>query len=233
MSTDSNAGGLTASILEAKWQSNPNSEQRQNPFNLRIRRATSWLARAEQELNVDKPDYDAAFIFYWIAFNAVYADDSPETYDLREGEKFADYFSRIADLDASRGVFNAIWKEHNRSIRYLLDNQFVYKPFWMGARDWQSRFENDANQIKCDIINKRTAAILGRVFERLYVLRNQLLHGGATWQSRVNRDQVEDGAAIMAFLVPHFINLMLDNPKEDWKQPPYSPEWAWQQLGWR
>ncbi len=227
MSSDSIAEGLSAATLESKWKINPDSEQRQNPFNLRMRRATSWLARAEQE----RDDPDAAFIFYWIAFNAIYADDSPETYDLREGEKFTDYFSRIADLDTNWGVFNAIWKEHNQSIRDLLDNQFVYKPFWMGARDWQTRFENDANRIKDDITSKRTDAVLGRLFERLYVLRNQLLHGGATWQSWVNRDQVEDGAAIMAFLVPHFINLMLDNPNTDWGQPPYSPEWAWRQLG--
>ena len=227
MGMSRNADGLTASVLEEKWKCNPDSGQWDNLLNLRMRRALSWLARAEQE----RHDPDAAFIFYWIAFNAIYADDSPETYDLRESEKFADYFSRIADLDANQSVFNAIWKEHNRSLRDLLENQFVYKPFWIGARDWQARFDNDANRIKDDLTSKRTDAILGTVFERLYVLRNQLLHGGATWKGRVNRDQVEDGTAIMAFLVPHFVNLMLDNPKDDWGQPPYSPQWAWQKLG--
>ncbi len=37
---------------------------------LRPRRCTSWLERAEQEMG--RCDYDAAFIFYWIAFNAAY-----------------------------------------------------------------------------------------------------------------------------------------------------------------
>lgn len=64
--------------------------------------------------------------------------------------------------------------------------------------------------------------ILEELFDRLYVLRNQLLHGGSTWQGSVNRSQVQDGAAIMAFLVPHFINLMLDNPTTDWGIPPYA-----------
>ena len=36
----------------------------------------------------------------------------------------------------------------------------------------------------------------GFVFDRLYVLRNQLVHGGSTWNSGINRTQVRDGAAI-------------------------------------
>ena len=44
--------------------------------------------------------------------------------------------------------------------------------------------------------------VLELIFDRLYVLQNQILHGGATWSGSVNRDQVRDGAAIMGFLVP-------------------------------
>ncbi|MCY3692361.1 MAG: HEPN domain-containing protein [Chloroflexota bacterium] len=228
MISDSVAEGLSAAALEAKWKSKFRWQER-NPFNNRIRRALSWLARAEGERERD--DLDAAFIFCWIAFNAVYADDSPETYDLREDEKFADYFSRIAELDANRDVFNAIWREHNRSIRDLLANNFVYKPFWKGIQDWRTRFDDAPNRLEDAITSKQTDTVLDLIFARLYVLRNQLLHGAATWRGETNRDQVEDGAAIMAFLLPHFINLMLDNPGKDWGHPPYSPEWAWERLG--
>ena len=64
--------------------------------------------------------------------------------------------------------------------------------------------------------------VLSLVFDRLYVLRNQLAHGGATWNSRVNRDQVRDGAAILAFLMPVFVDVMMDNPGEDWGRPFYA-----------
>ena len=53
------------------------------------------------------------------------------------------------------------------------------------------------------------------------MLRNQLVHGGATWNSAVNRDQVRDGAAILGFLVPVFVDVMMDNPHEDWGRPFY------------
>ena len=61
-----------------------------------------------------------------------------------------------------------------------------------------------------------TARTLSFVFDRLYVLRNQLVHGGATWNSAVNRDQVRDGAAILGSLVPVFVDVMMDNPHGDW-----------------
>ena len=63
--------------------------------------------------------------------------------------------------------------------------------------------------------------VLTLVFDRLYVLRNQLVHGGSTWNSIVNRDQVRDGAAILSFLVPVFADVMMDNPDEEWGRPFY------------
>ena len=77
--------------------------------------------------------------------------------------------------------------------------------------------------------DQNTAVILNELFDRLYVLRNQIMHEGATWQSSVNRNQVRDGAAIMAFLTPRLVKLMMDNPAVDWGVPHYpleSPEWS-------
>ena len=90
MSTDRIAEGLTASTLEAKWKSNFQWQER-NPFNNRMRRATSWLTRAEQE----RDDPDAAFIFHWIALNAIYAEQQRGV-DDGEQDIFEDYFTKIA-----------------------------------------------------------------------------------------------------------------------------------------
>ena len=66
-----------------------------------------------------------------------------------------------------------------------------------------------------------TGRILLVVFDRLYVLRNQLVHGGATWNSSINRAQVKDGAAVLGWLLPVFIDIMLENPDQDWGKPFY------------
>ena len=71
------------------------------------------------------------------------------------------------------------------------------------------------------IARKDTAKILSVLFDRLYVLRNQLIHGGATWNSSVNRSQVKDGAAVLDVLLPIFIDLLMNNPNNDWGTPYY------------
>ncbi len=55
-----------------------------------------------------------------------------------------------------------------------------------------------------------------RPWPRMYTLRNQLIHGGATWNSRVNRDQLRDCSAFLGKLVPYIIQLMMDNPNVLW-----------------
>jgi len=52
------------------------------------------------------------------------------------------------------------------------------------------------------------------VLDRLYVLRNQLVHGGATWGGQTNRAQVRDGAAILGTLVPIMLALMMQADDE-------------------
>jgi len=53
------------------------------------------------------------------------------------------------------------------------------------------------------------------------MLRNQLIHGGATWQSAVNRDQIRDAVAILSKFVPIVINFMKDNSNELWGEANY------------
>ena len=68
---------------------------------------------------------------------------------------------------------------------------------------------------------RNTPVLLSMIFDRLYVLRNQLVHGGATWNGNVNREQVELGARLMTSLVPEFVNTMIRNPNADWGNPHY------------
>ena len=62
------------------------------------------------------------------------------------------------------------------------------------------------------LAGRDTAAVLGVLFNCIYTLRNQLMHGGATWSSSVNRDQLRDCGNLLGKLVPRMIVLMLDNP---------------------
>ena len=93
--------------LNAEWE----QVRRELPdaLGLRMRRALSWLGRAEQEREID---HDAAFIFYWIAFNAAYgkAVSRDPTHRPRR-DQFAGYFRTILSLDAHNTVYDAIWRD--------------------------------------------------------------------------------------------------------------------------
>ena len=64
------------------------------------------------------------------------------------------------------------------------------------------------------IKDENTTELLSIIFDRLYCLRNQLFHGGATYESKVNRDQIHDAMGILLDLVPVIIELMFK--KENW-----------------
>ena len=201
---------------------------RSSNLSLRLRRALSWLGRADHEL-YESQQPDAAFIFYWISFNALYAADSPDARETEEHINFKTYFSGILGLDTNKAITRAIWGKFGDSILSLITNKYVYKQFWkhhngiQGFQNWHHWLENDVHSTNNDLASGGVGVVIDTLFERLYVLRNQLIHGGATYESSVNRKQVLDGAEIMAFLVPKFIELMMDNPDEDWGEPYYPP----------
>ena len=202
--------------------------ERHDNLTLRLRRSISWLGRAERELFEHRPpDPDAAFVFYWIAFNATYAEDNAHPDGTTEREKFNAYFGNVVKLDDQGLMYNAIWDRFSDEVRSFMDNRFVYEPFWKhyngidGHADWKDRFEREKRRFHRAVGRMDTVAVLRATFDRMYVLRNQIVHGGATHRGSVNRRQVQDGARIMAFLSPLFVDLMMDNPDLEWGKPYY------------
>jgi hypothetical protein len=189
---------------------------------LRVHRALSWLGRAEQE----RDDLDVRFILLWIGFNAAYAADIDAAL-TGEREQFKTFFSDLVKLDREHRIYDVVWKRFPNEIRLLLSNKFVFAPFWshlngvLGNGDWAERLAASHRAVNSAMAKHDTPRILSIIFDRLYVLRNQLIHGGATWNSSANRDQVRDGAAVMGSLLPIFIDIMMDHPEHEWGMPYY------------
>jgi hypothetical protein len=195
------------------------------PLNLRVHRALSWLGRAEGEA----ADGDVRFILLWIGFNAAYAGDVARVAGDGERDAFRGFFESLLGFDGTKRIYNMVWQRFPHEIRMLLDNPYIYAPFWAhhnglpGNDDWRERLDKSRTRIGFALRQQDTATILSILFDRLYVLRNQLVHGGATWNSDVNRGQVRDGAAVLGCLLPIFIDLMMDAPGHAWPMPHYPP----------
>lgn len=184
---------------------------------LRIHRALSWLDRAEQA-----EDADGRFIFLWIAFNAAYAHEIDEQLRLSEQATFVKFLQKLCDLDQQQRIANLVWQVFPGSIRILLDNPYVFASFWeyqrgkIDASTWQQRLASGKRAAHQALASNNTAKVLAVVFSRLYILRNQLMHGGATWNGQTNRQQLRDCVNLLSQLVPLVIEVMMDNPNTLW-----------------
>ena len=192
-------------------------------LSLRLHRALSWLRKAEGE----EEDPDGRFISLWIAFNAAYATDLAEREDSDEQSAYRNFLERVIRLDTGKRIAGLVWKEYPGSIRLLLDNPYVFPPFWrfqnglLSRQEWENQFANAKRKANGAWAASDTTGVLVVVLRRLYTLRNQLIHGGATWGSTVNRSQVRDCMNLLGKLVPIVIELMMDAPEEDWGKVPY------------
>lgn len=187
---------------------------------LRMRRAISWIDRAEQA----DGDDDSRFIFYWIALNAAYSTDEAQD-GTSEMALLNAFLEQIVELDEER-VLHGLVSEEFPNIRLLLENKYIFRPYWDRGRDrgnWEEELRRESAKIHRALHESDTRRMLYIVLNRLYTLRNQLVHGGATWNGSVNRRQVEDGARMLASIVPRIVRLMMDYPErhQQWGSCPY------------
>jgi hypothetical protein len=186
-------------------------------LSLRVHRALSWLDRAEQSAS----DKDVQFILLWVSFNAAYAQDLGPEGSQSERESLHSFLGQLCRLDAKR-FENLLWEKFSGSVRVLLENPYVFGGFWewrngrLTEAEYLRQFEGARRAAERALGAGDTNVVLQIVFHRLYTLRNQLVHGGATWNGEVNRDQVRDCANILGRFVPEIIATLMDNPRVDW-----------------
>jgi hypothetical protein len=182
---------------------------------IRLHQAVSWFRCAEQYADTDD---DISFITLWIALNSCYAiNDQNDQHEERS--EFKNFTDTLVQLDAQEKIYNCLWMNHSKFVRMLIDSQYVFPPFWKsqidGDESWKPKFDASRKRAKHALANSEVSVLLSIVFDRLYVLRNQLIHGGATHQSQVNREQVINGKRMLIELLPVVIELMFDD-KQDW-----------------
>jgi hypothetical protein len=189
--------------------------------NIRLYRAVSWLICAEDQ----EKQADLAFLTHWIAFNALYAQVAESDEPVAERERFRTFIRKLARHDEDERIHNILWQRYSGPLRNLIGNQFLYKPFWDHqrglVRSWETKFRQSIAEAEDHLSRKRVLEFLEIVMDRLYTLRNQLMHGGATYRSSVNRSSVNTGHRVMQLLMPAFVDIMMRHPGEDWGEVHY------------
>jgi len=187
---------------------------------IRLHRAISWLKSAEKQ----DDNLDVKFISLWIAFNACYAVDLNGISSKPEKAKLRDFTSSLVQFDSSR-LYNLFWEKYSGPVRVLIENKFVFEKFWEFNRGDIDNYENSFNKsiataLTC-LSKENIEGLMEIVLERLYTLRNSIMHGGSTYNSKLNRAQLKDACNIMQLLVPIIIDIMLENNEHDWGEIAY------------
>ena len=187
---------------------------------IRIHRAISWLKSAEKQ----EGNLDMKFVSLWVSFNACYAVDINGLSSKSEKAKLRDFTSSLVEFDRTR-LYNLFWEKFSGPVKVLIENKFVFEKFWEYTRgesdDYQLAFDKSITHATNCLSKQNIEGLLEVVLERLYTLRNQLIHGGATYNSKLNRAQLRDACNIMQLLVPIIIDIMLENGDHNWGEIAY------------
>ena len=210
--------------------SEPDLDELSSNFGLRVRRSESWSDHANGSMAAE--DYDSAFLFYWIAFNALYSDERSIKIERSERTLQREFIEKIHRCDTEHGYLHkSLWDEYSNSIRNLLDNKFIFGRYWQDINEnpeesrWAETMRSASRSAFQSLKDEGSVTkLLSIVFDRLNVLRNQLAHGSSTYRGSLNRDQVKTGATFMHKVVPIIQQIFRENPSVDWGVPPYPPQ---------
>jgi len=92
-------------------------------------------------------------------------------------------------FDQREQLQNLVWDEYSNTIRVILDNKFILQAYWdyhtgrITEDSWKSKRSKAKVAANKALSQNDTAKALSILFSRLYTLRNQLIHGGATYLS--------------------------------------------------
>lgn len=88
----------------------------------------------------------------------------------------------------------------------------------ISEEEWQQRFMASKAALNIALASKNVPVAMAQIFTRLYTLRNQIIHGGATYNSQVNREQFKDACNLLNRLTPLIIAPMMSAPDQLWRE---------------
>lgn len=169
---------------------------------VRCYRCTSWFKKAADCIKSDPDDLDAAFVFYWIAFNALYGQP---IYLKKQDERQGDWNDILKFLGLmtkyGRVFMESVMRKAEEDIQKIQDNQFLCKLCWVR---WNEKKLFSKEQRLSELCRESSRDDLCDLFHRLYVLRNQIFHGCSSDRSVKNRESIAPAVIIMRALVPVF-----------------------------
>lgn len=195
---------------------------------IRMQRAISWL---KQDFELGNTGETISFIVHWIAFESLYskvenASAPPFSFRRTALEDIMSFIGNIEKNETDRLEIIEAVDGVRGEIKELLENPFVsgtnwnnfYKGRMTKAGKRRNPFTGKGSAVK--VPSKKALhdqnqldRTLKELFQRMYILRNQLFHGNSSYKgsdSSARSEQIVCGARVMRALMPVLITSMLN-----------------------
>lgn len=217
---------MTVDELRQLWK--PHKERlaasrSDHPTNVRIHRACSWLHRVEQI--EDGQDLEFTLTGRWIAFNAMYGLWNEQAKEPRaDRDCWRRFLDRVLAFDAE-GHLKGILADHKKLVMSILDDNYLGSYFWRDPSAQRAlHTTKDKREASMWYVERRWSQVLEALVDRIYLLRCQLLHGAATFGSKLNRSSLRRCSMMLGHLVPAILQAVITHgTNEDWGPMCYPP----------
>lgn len=186
----------------------------------RIRRSLSWLERAALTPRRDKPP---RFVDLWIALNALFGVKPFPVPDERR--HFRNFVRRLSRIDTSCNFLVPSMSQGRIQdlALVLVGEPHLWKEFWQKkVEELNKNRKAGLSEVRASLREKDAVNFYMCVFERLYVLRNQIFHGSSSAITKKSKDALKPAIEFLEEAIPTFIRVMLRcGSGRDWPAIPY------------
>lgn len=189
-------------------------------FKVRIYRALSWGQASMFENRLDDK-----LIKLWISFNSLYGSGFVDKKEVRA------FLETLISVDNKKIFKNKLMIMSNE-IKNFISIPVLYDAYWNDEKIGRDERELKAQQIiernkskyLLFLANGNNAnEILENIFYLIYLLRNQIFHGSAAYDSEENRNTKQRCIEMLQAFIPDIIEIMIDNYDYNWHEVKYKP----------
>ena len=152
-------------------------------------------------------------------------------------EKFGDFLHLIAERNqqiaksTKDNLLLDLIRAHTDELRQIIESRFLLHDFWVAEyfskrkdkwlkRKWEKKRKNETDRLNKALDNLcsdegRIGTVLELAFGRIYTLRNQIVHGGASWRDKYNRSSLQICNSVLDPFLRAILKIMLDVIEND------------------
>jgi len=194
------------------------SSEWDEPVRVRYHRALSWYKSAEKIREVDD---DMCLLALVIAMHACYGGSNEHIRSKFTSDKWKPFIDNMKDTNESKKIESILRSTDGAEfIKKVVFNKYLHPATY---KDDEATAEEKLRKMQSGVIyganNRRDDIVLSIVIGTINVLRNQMAHGAATHDSKLNREVVLLSKEILFKIIPMMIQVIGNNPGKDWGDP--------------